>query len=71
MTRAAKSGLFVCFLFVVMMVALAAHEYHGHVMVGGPFFAFLALLVAVGILILDIVYRRTRSALRELRKPPE
>jgi hypothetical protein len=39
------------------------------VIVGAAFFAFLAPVVAVVIIILDIVYRSTRAALRELREP--
>ena len=56
-----------------MMLALAAHEYYvqgnGRVILGGPFFAAVAIVVALGVVIFDRVYRWTESALRELREP--
>jgi Kef-type K+ transport system membrane component KefB len=72
-TLAAKFRLSLCFLIFLMMVALAAHEDHidgdDRVMVGGAYGAFLALVVAIGIFIFDVVFRWTRSALRELLEP--
>ena len=73
MTRVGKVGISLCLVFSLLMLALAAHEYYvegdGRVIVGGPFFAALAVVVALGVGIFDIVYRRTESALRELRTP--
>jgi hypothetical protein len=72
-TRVGKLGVFLCLVFSLLMLALAAHEYYvegdGRVTVGGPFFAAVAVVVAVGIVVFDIVYRWSESALRELRKP--
>ena len=73
MTLGAKAGLLSYLVILLMMAALGAHENHingdGRVIVGAAFFAFLAPVVALVIVILDIVYRWTRAALRELKEP--
>ena len=72
-TRVGKIGVTFCLLFSLLMLALAAHEYYvegdGRVMVGGPFFAAVAVVVASWVAIFDRVYRWTERALMELRKP--